>query len=335
MIHTQKIAVIGAGAWGTALALTAHRAGNNVLLVTRKKEHVEQIKSSGENQSYLSGFNIPNEIEISCDPNTIKTADLILWVTPTQRISEVANNYKSYITSHIPIVMCCKGFDLSATGINALPSFVISKILPNPIAVLSGPNLAKEVAKNLPTASSIACKDNILAEKIGKILHHPMFRLYLTNDIIGTQVAGALKNVIAIASGICIGQNFGENARAALITRGIAEIKRIGIHLGGDIETFLGMSGVGDLFLTASSHLSRNTKFGIALGEGKTIEQATEAAGGIVEGYFTTKAAHALTQSSEIHAYITKSVYKVLFENQSIDEAVKEILNTHAKWEHI
>lgn len=326
----QKICVYGAGAWGTALALSAYRAGRNVILQPRRLEQAEELTNQRENITYLPGIPIPQEILVSVDRGILKDQDLILLVTPAQQVRETCQNLAPFLSKDTPLVLCSKGIDLQE---KILLTQVVKKILQNPLAVLSGPSFADEVAQNLPTAVTIAADSLPLAKKIASALRHPFFRCYASDDPTGVQISGALKNVLAIGCGIVHGRRFGNNAAAAFITRGLAEMRRLGLKLGGKSETFLGLSAVGDLTLTCSSVQSRNMSLGKALGEGQSLSEILAQRSGVTEGIPTSAAVVSLAEKLAVSLPICKAVYAVLHENRSIDQVVQDILSSQSDFE--
>ena len=337
MTTNKHIAVLGAGAWGTALAVSMNRARHEVALLPRRKEHADEINNGHENQRYLNGIAIDPSILVSEDPAILKTADILLWVTPAQYSSEIAKSIVPYLPKHIPVIICSKGIDTHNEIIdkNSLLTSVLSKILSNPIAVLSGPNFAIEIAQGLPAAATLAAFSKELALELAQTLRHPSFRIYASDDPIGVQISGAVKNVIAIACGIVLGKQLGNNASAALITRGLAEIRRAGISLGGKIETFLGLAAVGDLTLTCSSPQSRNMSLGIALGQGQKLKDILNNRHSIAEGIYTTEAIYKLAKYKNIQMPICTGVYNVLYNDRSVDQAIESLLARQSDWEEL
>lgn len=328
----SNIVVVGAGAWGTALAIAANRATNTtVTLLARNNQQARQITDTRENKQYLPNIKLDAAIDVTADPSVLKNSNAILWVVPTQVTREMIQKLVGFIPSTVPIILCCKGIEVETF---TLPTDIIKSIIPNPLAVLSGPNFANEIAQGLPAAATLACLDDEIGEKLSTTLRSSSFRIYLSNDVIGVQVAGALKNVIAIASGIVVGKGLGNNARAALITRGLAEIKRLALAMGADEKTFLGLAAVGDLLLSCSSEQSRNMKFGMLLGQGATVEDAIKNSSGVVEGYYTAKAAFDLAQLKKIEIPICQSIYRILYENEPVNSTIKNMLSNQRLWEH-
>ena len=262
-----KIAVVGAGAWGTALAITAARAGNEVTIWAREEEVISSINESRENSLFLSGVEIPSTVKAVGDYEDLGTPDFLLMVAPAQFVRVVAADLSKTLKESVPVVLCSKGIEQSS---GKLISDVMAEVMPkNPLVVLSGPSFAIEAARGLPTAVTIASKYQKLAQSLAEAIGQPTFRPYLSRDVIGAEIGGAVKNVFAIACGVVAGKQLGENARAALITRALAEMVRFGESRGADPETMVGLSGLGDLILTCSSPQSRNMSLGMAIGEGR------------------------------------------------------------------
>lgn len=331
----KNICIIGAGSWGTALALTAHRAGQQVTLLPRRPEQSDMLNKTRENIKYLPGVPLPSDLVISSDLTLLTDADIVLQVTPAQTISETCITVKEYLPPHAPWVICAKGIVRGVEGKKPqLLSEVTQEILPNPIVILSGPSFADEVGLNLPTAVTIASKNEDIAKIVASSLRHTRFRCYVSDDPVGVQVAGAVKNVLAIACGIVRGRGFGNNATAALITRGLAEMRRLGLALGGRGDTFLGLSGVGDVTLTCSSEQSRNMRLGIALGkEGANVPKILKDSPSLAEGVPTVAAVLKLTQTLSIPMPLCDAVYAVLYNHVLIDDVVEAILSRQTELE--
>jgi glycerol-3-phosphate dehydrogenase (NAD(P)+) len=331
----KKICIIGAGSWGTALALTAHRAGQQVTLLPRRPDQSDSLNKTRVNAKYLPGIFLPSNLVVSSDLTLLMDADIVLQVTPVQTIRETCVMVKKYLPPHAPWVICAKGI---VRGIEEkepqLLSEATQEILPNPIVILSGPSFADEVGLNLPTAVTIASENEAMAKFVASSLRHTQFRCYVSNDPIGVQVAGAVKNVLAIACGIVRGRGFGNNAVAALITRGLAEMRRLGLALGGKSDTFLGLSGVGDVTLTCSSEQSRNMRLGVSLGkEGANIIQILKDSPSLAEGVPTVAAILKLSQTLSIPMPLCGAVYAILYNHVSIDEVVEKILSQQSELE--
>lgn len=320
----NNISIIGAGAWGSALAqvIAAHK--EEVTLWTRKPALADEINATHKNKSYLGEQILSNHINATGELEIALKSDILLMVTPSQSIRAVLNNMKPFIHADHKLVMCSKGIE---TETGHLMSHVVAKILPNtPCAILSGPNFAHEIAAGKPAGTTLACADKKIAVTLQNAIASAYFRPYISNDIIGTQIAGALKNVIAIACGMAHGMNMGDSARASLVTRGLAEIARLGVAMGGHQETFLGLCGVGDMMLTCSSEKSRNFALGYALGRGTDIGSALSSSKGIAEGFYTAKAAVKLANKYNVEMPISMTVHKCLNENLPLDIALQEML---------
>lgn len=317
----MKIGIIGSGGWGTALALTAFRNGNNqVTIWSRSKEQCDNINKTRQNIAYLPNIIIPQEIKITHDFSEIIDNDLLLLTVPAQEIRNICIKLKSTgLAERSTLLICSKGIEL---GDSKLLSDVCNEILTgNEAAALSGPNFAGEIAQNLPAITSIAASDLSLAKNLQKHLNHLNFRIYPNDDLIGSQIFGAAKNVLAIAAGICMGRDLGENAKASIISRGIHEINNLSIAMGGKAETALSPAGTGDIFLTCNSLTSRNTSFGINLAKGLPPTRT------LVEGSFTAKAMHFLRVNHAVELPICEAVYKIAHLNKSVDSVIEELLN--------
>ncbi|MBY0280642.1 MAG: NAD(P)-dependent glycerol-3-phosphate dehydrogenase [Alphaproteobacteria bacterium] len=335
MKNQKNIAVLGAGAWGTALSVAMDKAAHKVTLLPRRSEQAAEIQKTRENKKYLQGISINPEIHVTSEFDILKSADIVLWVIPTQNSGEIAKKLCPYLPVHVPVVICSKGIDAHSEIIDerSLLTAIIGKELPNPLAILSGPNFAIEIAQGLPAAATLAAPSCELAFSLAETLKSPFYRIYASDDPAGVQVAGAVKNVIAIASGIVHGKNLGNNANAALITRGLAEMRRLGLALGGKLETFLGLAAVGDLTLTCSSRQSRNMSLGVALGAGKKLKNILSETHTIAEGIYTAEAVHKLSTHKSISMPICDAIYKVLYHNEQVDDVIKSLLARKTAWE--
>lgn len=330
---TSNISVLGAGSWGTALALLVARNGYQTLIWGHDAAHLKSLAEHRENQRYLPNFSFPETLQVSADLHQAATfSDLILITVPSHAFQETLLKLKPYVTKNTRILWATKGFNPED---GALLSQVVSKILSptTPMAALSGPSFALEVASNLPTAITIASTNVAFAEELVSFFHTPRFRAYTSNDIIGVQVGGAVKNVLAIAAGIADGLGFGANTRAALITRGLTEIIRLGLKLGGKQETFMGLAGLGDLILTCTDNQSRNRRYGLSLGQGKNPASAAAGIGQEIEGIFAARETYLLAQKLGVDMPITEQTYKVLYENKTPLEAVQALLSREQKAE--
>ena len=313
----SKIAVVGAGAWGTALALQATRAGHGVALVARDAVSASSIDAKRENHR-LPGIGLPSGLEVRHDvPDDI---DLLLWVVPTQYLRSSLSRLR---ISNGAIVVCAKGVE---AGTHLLPLEVIRSVVSDrPLAVLTGPNFAHEVAKGLPAAAVVASTDASLRERVSAMLGTSTFRVYGNDDPIGAQLGGAAKNVIAIAAGAVIGAGLGENARAALVTRGLSELCRLAIALGGRAETVMGLSGLGDLLLTCTGPSSRNFSLGYALGRGESLSHILANRSAVTEGVLT--AAALVARAGEVELPICRAVADLLAGAKTLDQAILHLLS--------
>ena len=324
-MHMQSIGVIGAGAWGTALAQALSEGGRDVTIWAREAEVVNSINDSNENTLYLPGIPLDPKLKATDSLSEAASRDILLLVTPAQYVRPTLNSIRGELAEGKTVVICAKGIEIDS---GLLMSEVAQDVAPEAnIAILTGPTFASEIARGLPGAVTIGIKDKDIGQELQDTLGLKKFRPYVTEDIIGTQLGGAIKNVIAIACGIVHGHKMGESARAALLTRGVAEIARLGVAMGAKKETLLGMCGIGDLMLTASSMQSRNFSLGAALGEGKTMEEILSSRNAVTEGVHTAKAALDLAKKHAVDMPITEAVYKCLHEGLSVDEAIEEMLN--------
>lgn len=319
-----KVSVIGAGAWGTALAIVAGKGGNEVLLWTRHADHADALNRDKTNRKYLPNVPLPPGIVATNDLAKAGDADIVLLVVPAQKTRETLARLKPSLAPDTALVMCAKGIEQDS---GRLMSEVVSEITPNsPLAILSGPNFAKEIAVGLPAAATLAISDKEIGENLVKAIGLPTFRPYLTDDVIGAQIGGAVKNVLAIACGVVSGGKLGENARAALITRGVAEILRLGEKLGARAETLMGLSGLGDLVLTCSSPASRNFSLGAALGQGDILGEILQQRTAVTEGVYTASAICRLAEKYNIEMPICFAVDEILNGGVAVSSAVEELL---------
>ncbi|MBY0500856.1 MAG: NAD(P)-dependent glycerol-3-phosphate dehydrogenase [Alphaproteobacteria bacterium] len=327
----KHITVIGAGAWGTALALAAFRGGSQATLWSPRLDMVETINHRHENVYRLPGIALDSGLSATTDPQEAAKADIIILAPPAQFMREVCKIYKNHIPSHIPLLIASKGIE---NGTSFLMSEVLQEFFPlNPPLVLSGPSFAGDVAKKLPTAIVLAAQDLHLSQKIAEILSSQRFRLYASDDIIGTQIGGACKNIIAIACGIIEGFGLGDNARAALVTRGLAEIARLGCEMGGKLETFLGLSGVGDIVLTSLSSQSRNKSFGLTLGRGTPLDELLTTKKSLTEGVHTVSGTVKLAKQYKVDMPITFAMNDLLHGGGSVETLIEHLLNRPLKME--
>lgn len=327
------LSVLGAGSWGTALAIQAARNGCDTLLWGHNPEQARMLQQARENPRYLPGTTFPPNLTVSENLRaSVDFSHLLLISVPSHAFRETLVNIKHLLGPNPQIAWATKGF---ASDNGSLLSEVVESVLGQGVltAVLSGPSFAREVANGLPTAITVASTSNRFATEVAAIFHNQCFRAYTTRDIIGVQVGGACKNVLAIAAGIADGLGFGANTRAALITRGLTEIMRLGIKLGGQPDTFMGLAGLGDLILTCTDNQSRNRRFGLALGQGKSRTAAIEEIAQSVEGISAAREAYLLAQKHQVEMPITEQVYNVLFNNLDPKQAVHNLLAREQKSE--
>lgn len=326
MVKQPRIHVLGAGSWGTTLALMASKVQSKTYLWTRDPAIAEDINTSHCNHRYLPEVMLPSKLVASTDLSQVLQCDILLISIPVQALRSVCQKIAaSGIRPDTALVLCSKGIESQTLK---LTTDIVSEVLPHQsvVAVLSGPNFAKEVALGQPTASSLACVDKAAAVVLAHQLGTPVFRIYPTPDIIGVQIAGAVKNVLAIACGIARGVGLGENTVAALITRGLTEISRLMEAKGGNVRTVMGLAGFGDVMLTCSSLTSRNTSFGAALGKGLPVNDALAAQAGVVEGFKTAESVYHLAQQLGVEMPICEQVYRILYEQTDIDESIHHLL---------
>lgn len=328
----EKISVVGSGSWGTALAILLSDKGYNVHLFTRRKEQAQEIKEFRTNSRYLGDIKMPEAIEVSTDiEKCIKDASIVVLAVSSQQVRKVTEQVKDYINQNTIVVNVAKGLEKDT---NLRLSQVVKDILPqNPFVVLSGPSHAEEVAMKMPTTVVAASLDITKAEYIQDIFSNEYFRVYTNPDVLGVELGGALKNIIAFGVGIIDGLGYGDNTKAAIMTRGITEITRLGASLGGEISTFAGLSGIGDLIVTCTSAHSRNRKAGILIGKGYSLEETLREIKMVVEGITATEVAYYLAKEKEIDMPITKEIYKVLYEGKDVKESVRNLMGRTKKHE--
>jgi glycerol-3-phosphate dehydrogenase (NAD(P)+) len=320
----ERIGIVGGGAWGTALGLVALRAGRAALLWARESEVVEAIERRHENPPFLPGVALDPALRATGDLAEVAASDVLLLVTPAQHVRTLAAALAPHLKRGTPAVICAKGIE---EGSGALLSEATAEALPQAsLAVLSGPTFAAEVARGLPTAITLAADDATIGRRLVQCLGSRTFRPYLTDDLVGAEIGGAIKNVIAIACGIVAGRKLGDNARAALITRGLAEMARLAQAKGGRQETLMGLSGLGDLVLTCTGMQSRNHSLGVALGEGKRLAEILAARRSVAEGVTSSAAASALAGKLGIDMPIVAAVDAILHRGAAIDSAIEGLL---------
>ncbi len=330
----SKIAVLGAGSWGTALAMLAARNGCQTLLWGHHHAHIKTLKLDRENRRYLPNLPFNDNLTLTSDLAEVAAfSDIILVSVPSHAFKDTLQRLKPLVSENVKIAWATKGFNKENGG---LLHEIVAEVfgIEKPAALISGPSFAKEVAADLPTAITIASTHPEFAAQLANILHSDRFRAYTNNDLIGVEVGGAVKNVMAIAAGIADGLGYGANTRAALITRGLNEIIRLGVQLGGKQDTFMGLAGLGDLILTCTDNQSRNRRFGLALGQGKSSDDAKQEIGQEIEGISAAKQTFLLAQKMRIEMPITEQTYKVLYEGLAPREAVQNLLAREPKAEY-
>ncbi|TAH35358.1 MAG: NAD(P)-dependent glycerol-3-phosphate dehydrogenase [Alphaproteobacteria bacterium] len=330
MKKMETVAVLGAGAWGTALAVAIARAGKKPVLWARNAAVVDDIQKNRRNEKYLPGQELP-PMPASCDLSIAKDTDAILIAVPAQQIRAVCGVVRPHVAKSIPILIAAKGIE---TGTDLLVTDIAGEFFPDhPLAVLSGPNFADEVAKGLPTATTIACADEAIGKSLLDVFGSQTLRPYWTADVIGTCIGGSLKNVIAIAAGVVAGKDLGDNARAALVTRGLAEIGRLAAHMGANPQTLMGLSGMGDLMLTCYGEKSRNFRYGFLMGKGASPTEAKQKISATIEGIETARAVCELAQKKSLELPISMAVNALISGKISVQDAMNGLLNRPLKQE--
>lgn len=328
---TKKISVIGSGSWGVALACLLNHNGHDVKIWSFLQEEADLINKE-KKCKFLLEQTLPDNLPCYTSlEETIKDTEIILIVTPSMAIRTTLNNLKPYVKDNQIFVLCSKGMEADTQKVY---TEVISEIYPNnKVAALSGPSHAEEVIKKLPTAAVIASKNEDILLDLQDVFMCEYFRVYTNTDVLGVELGGSLKNIIALCCGIAHGLGFGDNALAALVTRGLLEISRIGIAVGANMQTFYGLTGLGDLFVTCSSEHSRNRKCGILLGQGLTLEEAKKEVGMVVEGVNAIDGAYTLVKKHNVYAPIINEIYDVLHNGKSVEEATSNLMNRGKKTE--
>lgn len=324
----MKIAVIGAGGWGTALAATLGQQHREVILWGREDDLVAEISTTRQNTRYLPGVTLPDSVAVTSDLVKAATdAERVIIVTPSHGVRETAKRLSGVIREDAIVVTAAKGLEVDS--LKRLSEVIIEEIpfLGDKVVALSGPNHAEEVGLKQPSATVAASKSRDCAEAIQDLFMLPYFRVYTNPDIIGVELGGALKNIVALGAGIADGLGFGDNAKAALMTRGLAEIARLGIAMQAKPLTFAGLSGVGDLIVTCTSRHSRNRRAGLLLAEGKSMQQVVDATNMVVEGIRSTLAAYELSQRYGVEMPITEQIYRVLYQGTNPRDAVVELMS--------
>ncbi len=331
----MRVTVVGAGSFGTSLAKVLAENNHEVLLWSHSEDTVEAIRTKGENSIYLPGVRLPTNISVTHDmQQAMAGSEMVLSVVPTQATREVWVKAKEFLPAGIPVVVGSKGVEKKTHKLVCdIFVDVLGEENKKNLFFLSGPSFAKEIAAQIPTAITIAGYSKDRTPDIQKIFHNHYFRVYGTSDVIGVELGGALKNVMAIATGISDGLGMGHNSRAAIITRGLAEIARLGTNMGADPLTFMGLAGMGDLVLTCTGDLSRNRTVGLRLGEGMTLNEIMSNMRMVAEGVPTTESAYELSKEREVSMPITEAIYHILYENESPREAITRLMGRSIKFE--
>lgn len=329
----MKVCVLGAGSWGTALAILLHNNGHQVYLWGRPEDGVSKIITEGENKRFLPGVSVPGGMKPTTDLNdAIRDAQLVVMAVPSQAVRQMAEGIKNILAPDSYLVNVAKGLEIStAQRMSQVTEDVLGKDIRERYAVLSGPSHAEEVARNLPTAVTVAASRRNTAFYVQDAFMGPDFRVYTNPDVAGVELGGALKNIIALGTGIARGLGYGDNTTAALLTRGLTEIVRMGEALGGNPLTFAGLSGIGDLVVTCGSRFSRNFRAGFLIGQGKSLEEAMDEIGMVVEGAHTTRVVNKLAAEMKIDMPITSACYNVLYRKKPPREEVGVLMRRQKK----
>lgn len=333
-----KVSILGAGSWGIALAVLLHKNGHQVTMWSALDSEVEMLQKDREHKM-MPGVILPDDMIVTNDiEEAVKEKDMLVMAVASRFTRQTSKKISQYVSDRQIIVNVAKGIEDET--LMTLTEIIAEEIPQADVAVLSGPSHAEEVSRFIPTTVVVGAKSKETAEFIRSLFMNEVFRVYISSDILGIELGGALKNVVALAAGIADGLGYGDNSKAALITRGITEIGRLGMKMGGDFETFCGLTGIGDLIVTCASMHSRNRRAGILIGQGKTYQEAMDEVQMVVEGVYSAKAAMGLAKKYEVQLPIIEQVNKILFENKNPAEAVKELMLrdkkievSNAKWQ--
>ncbi len=329
----EKIGIIGAGSWGTALSVLLHNNGHQITIWSALEDEVKMLDENREHASKLPGVRIPRDILITADlKKTIEENDLLILAVPSPFTRSTAHRMRPYVRPQQIIVNVAKGIEEET--LMTLSQIIQEEIPQANVCVLSGPSHAEEVGRGIPTTCVVSAREQETAEYLQNIFMSQVFRVYTTPDILGVELGGSLKNVIALAAGAADGLGYGDNTKAALITRGIGEIARLGVRMGARLETFYGLSGIGDLIVTCASEHSRNRKAGYLIGQGYTMQEAMDEVEMVVEGVYSAKAAKALAQKYEVDMPVVEAVCSVLFGNHTAKDAVNDLMLRDKKTEN-
>ncbi len=336
-MNREKVAVIGAGTWGTALALVLAERGHDVFIWSHRSEHRDMMDRDRENRKYLPGYRFPENITIAGDTAVVNTVSLVVMAVPSHGFREVFVRLSHDLAPGSYVISASKGIEnetfLTMTGVMNQVMEQAGRSGEVNLGVLSGPSFAREVVDHVPTAVTVAFHDKKASTWVQERLFTDWFRVYAATDVIGLELGGALKNIIAIAAGICDGLGYGSNTRAALITRGLAEIARLGTRMGANPLTFSGLAGMGDLVLTCTGELSRNRHVGLELGRGRKIKEILAEMSMVAEGVKTTRSAHDLAARVGVEMPIVEQVFQVIYQDKPCEDAVRELLTREQKIE--
>ncbi|MBQ4101124.1 MAG: NAD(P)H-dependent glycerol-3-phosphate dehydrogenase [Oscillospiraceae bacterium] len=327
-----KITVLGAGGFGTALAIMLDKYGNDVTIWSVFQHEIDMLETDREHKKLLPGVKIADSIKLTTDKSCVSDKDIVIVAVPSDFVRSTLSSIKEFLSPNTIITLVSKGLEDST--MKRLSQVCEEEITTNKCVVLSGPSHAEEVSRGIPTTVVVASKDEAAAEYVQETVMNPTFRIYVCNDIVGVELGAALKNVIALAAGITDGMGLGDNTKAALMTRGIKEITKLGIALGGKLNTFAGLSGIGDLIVTCTSMHSRNRRCGILIGQGKKATEAIAEIGMTVEGYRCARCAYELSKQVGVEMPIIEQVYKALYEDKSVKDAISELMQRPKKHEH-
>ena len=329
----MRVGIIGAGSWGTALSRLLTTSGNQVCLWVRRADLCRALQEERENHLYLPGVSLPQEIRFTTDlAEVVAGQDLVLSVVPSHAVREVMSQAMPLMTGEPIVLSATKGMEEeSLKTMSQVLSEVLGPRHHDDLAVLSGPSFAMEVARELPTAVTVAARSAVVAKKVQKSLSIPGFRVYTSTDVLGVEIGGAVKNVIAVAAGVSEGLGFGHGARGALITRGLAEMSRLAVKMGSDIQTLAGLSGLGDLVLTCTGELSRNRGVGLRIGRGETLSDILKGMRMVAEGVRTSRSVYTLARKLDVEMPITEQVYLLLYENKHPKQVVADLLAREVK----
>lgn len=334
-----EIVILGSGGFGTALAVVMHKCGYDVTLWSAFQPEIDKIRLYGENKKLLPGIAVDSSIELTSDPSCVKEAGMVIFAVPSFALRSVCGSVKEFITQDTVLVNVGKGFEEET---QKRLSVVLGEEFPaNPVVILSGPSHAEEIARGVPTTLVATSKSRKSAEYVQDTLMNADLRVYVNDDMVGVELGGALKNIIAVCAGICDGMELGDNSKAALMTRGLAEISRLGTAMGARVETFAGLTGIGDLIVTCTSMHSRNRRAGIYIGQGLSAEDAIARVGMTVEGCMATKSAYRLAQKYQVDMPIVTELYHVLYQGKDVKQGLADLMErpkrneTEQIWIHV